>query len=150
MPESPAERCTQTIPCLGYADAHAAIDWLVRVLGADAHALYPGPDGRGVAHAELWFGRGCLMLGSLKEGRLPPTVPGQGAVYLVLESAEAVDALHDRAVAAGARIVVAPHDTDYGSHDFACLDVEGNFLAFGTYAPSREAPAAAETAAARG
>jgi uncharacterized glyoxalase superfamily protein PhnB len=149
MPESPTERCTLTIPCLGYADAHAAIDWLVRVLGADAHAVHPSPDG-GVAHAELWFGGGCLMCGSIKAGGPPPTVPGQGAVYLVLESAAAVDALHDRAAAGGARIVIAPRDTDYGSHDFACLDLEGNFLAFGTYAPSREAPATAESAAARG
>lgn len=149
MPQSPAEHGTQTIPCLGYADAHAAIDWLVRVLGADAHAVYPDPGG-GVAHAELWFGGGCLMCGSLKAGGLPPTVPGQGAVYLVLANAGAVDALHDQAVAGGARIVITPRDTDYGSRDFACLDLEGNFLAFGTYAPSRAAPAAATSAAAQG
>ncbi len=47
-----------------------------------------------------------------------------------------VDALHARAVAAGARIVVSLRDTDYGSHDFGCADPEGNFWGFGTYAPS--------------
>ena len=48
------------------------------------------------------------------------------------------DSLHDRAVvAAGAEIIVGPHDTDYGSREFA-RDPEGNRWSFGTY---RESPA---------
>jgi uncharacterized glyoxalase superfamily protein PhnB len=43
------------------------------------------------------------------------------------------DALHARAVIAGAQITAAPHDTDYGSRDFAARDPEGNRWSFGTY-----------------
>ena len=35
--------------------------------------------------------------------------------------------------AAGAEIIAGPHDTDYGSHDFAAADPEGNRWSFGTY-----------------
>jgi uncharacterized glyoxalase superfamily protein PhnB len=135
MSAPPIARCSHAIPCLSYADAHAGIDWLVNALGAEARQVHAGPDGS-VAHAELWFGDACVMLGSLRKDALPPTVPGQGAIYVVAPSREAVDALHERAVAAGARIVISLRDTDYGSHDFGCLDSEGNFWDFGTYAPA--------------
>jgi uncharacterized glyoxalase superfamily protein PhnB len=128
-------RCTQSVPCVAYADAPAAIGWLERALGARVGERHAGPDGVSIAHAELWFGDACVMMGTHKGGDRPPTRPGEGVVYLVAESRETVDALHDRAVAAGARISIALCDTDYGSHDFACLDPEGNFWSIGTYAP---------------
>ena len=134
MSDNPAAKSTHAIPSLRYTDARAGIDWLVATLGADARGVYPAPDGS-IAHAELWFGKGCVMLGSLKPDGTPPTMPGQGCVYIVADSAASVDALHERAVAAGARIVVSLRDTDYGSHDFGCADPEGNFWGFGTYAP---------------
>jgi uncharacterized glyoxalase superfamily protein PhnB len=135
IPAVPAVRATHAIPCLRYADATAAIAWLVDVLGAEARQVHRGADGT-VAHAELWFGDGCVMLGSMRDDALPPTRPGQAAVYVVAGSAAAVDALHARAVAAGASIVISLRDTDFGSHDFGCLDPEGNFWGFGTYAPA--------------
>jgi uncharacterized glyoxalase superfamily protein PhnB len=46
-----------------------------------------------------------------------------------------VDALHERAKAAGAEVVMEPMDTDYGSRDFAIRDPEGNLWNFGTYRP---------------
>jgi uncharacterized glyoxalase superfamily protein PhnB len=82
------------------------------------------------------FGKGCVMAGTLKNDGAPPTAPGQGSSYIVADSAATVDALHTRALAAGARIVVSLRDTDYGSHDFGCLDPEGNGWGFGTYAPA--------------
>lgn len=143
LPPLPAARPTHAVACLRYADAHAAIAWLVDVLGAEARQLHPGPDGA-VAHAELWFGDGCVMLGSFANAAIPPTRPGEGAVYVVAGTPEAVDARHERAVAAGARIVIPLHDTDYGSRDFGCADPEGNFWGFGSYAPApHPAPAVA-------
>jgi uncharacterized glyoxalase superfamily protein PhnB len=41
--------------------------------------------------------------------------------------------LHARVAAAGAEIIDKPHDTDYGSHDFALRDPEGSRWSFGTY-----------------
>lgn len=128
--------CLQAIPSVSYADARAAIAWLTHALGADAGAVHTDPSGATVVHAELWFGQACIMVGTLRDDGRPPTRPGQALLYLVVDSAQAVDALHVRADAAGARITMPPHDTDYGSHDFGCLDPEGNLWAFGTYAPS--------------
>ncbi|GJG89152.1 hypothetical protein tb265_43330 [Gemmatimonadetes bacterium T265] len=133
---APALRFTHAIPGVRYRDAHAAVAWLVDALGAEAGPVYEGPDGT-VAHAELWFGDACVMLGSLKDDGVPPTRPGEAHVYVVVGTPGGVDALHARAVAAGARVVRPPHDTDYGSHDFGCVDPEGNVWNFGTYVPAR-------------
>lgn len=131
---APAPRVTGAIPCLAYADARTSIKWLVDTLGADARHVYDGPD-NSVMHAEVWFGNCCVMMGSLKESPYPPNKTGETAIYLVVESAAEVDRLHDQAVRHGAKIAITLRDTDYGSHDFAVYDPEGNFWSFGTYAP---------------
>src|SRR5579875_1569161 len=51
------------IPALRYRDAHAALEWLERVLGFTRQALYEGPN-HTVAHAQLTRGGGMVMLGS--------------------------------------------------------------------------------------
>ena len=135
---------THAIPCLTYDDAPGAIRWLVEVLGAEARHVYPG-SGDTVAHAELWFGAACVMLGSRKDSGLPDGT-GRGTVYLVVATPEAVDALHARAAASGTRIVNALRDTDYGSREFACRDPEGNAWSIGTYAPAAPAAGAAAPA----
>ncbi len=43
------------------------------------------------------------------------------------------DALFARAAAAGAEVVRALRDEDYGSHGFTVRDPEGNAWSFGTY-----------------
>ena len=45
------------------------------------------------------------------------------------------DAHHDRAVAAGAKVVRPLADLDYGSRDDAARDPEGNLWSFGTHRP---------------
>ena len=59
---------------------------------------------------------------------------GLGWSYVVVP-AEDIVALHDRAVAAGAEVVMELTDTDYGSRDFSVRDPEGNLWSFGTYQP---------------
>jgi uncharacterized glyoxalase superfamily protein PhnB len=85
-----------------------------------------------VVHAELaWPLGGGLMLGSAREGADEWALePGTCGCYVVTDDP---DALHDRAVAAGATITTPLHDTDYGSRDFAAQDPEGNRWSFGTY-----------------
>ena len=55
-------RCT-IIPSLRYRDALAAIDWLCRAFGFEKHAVHA--DGDIVHHAQLVFGNGMIMLGSV-------------------------------------------------------------------------------------
>ena len=132
-------------PTLRARDANALIPWLTDVLGFTETVCYRDDAGR-VAHAELaWPTGGGLMLG---DAPADPTTadpwalePGSAGVYLVLPDAAAVDALHARALAAGATEVRAPFDTDYGSHDTAVRDPEGNLWTFGTYrGPGAERP----------
>jgi uncharacterized glyoxalase superfamily protein PhnB len=132
----------QTIfPALRYRDARAAIAWLERAFDAKPHAVYDADDGT-VAHAEVLFGDNILMLGNSRDDaysvRSPQDTNGVTAgIYVVLADAAAIDALHERAKAAGATITSAPADTDYGSHDFSAKDCEGHPWTFGTYHPLR-------------
>ena len=119
-------------PVLKYDDAHAAIDFLERAFGMERREVHEDESGK-VVHAELRFGDDVVMLGSSGAGD-PVFNQGIGrtTVYVVVDE---VDPLHDRAKQAGAEIVLAPTDQDYGSRDFAARDPEGNIWSFGTYRP---------------
>ena len=56
--------------------------------------------------------------------------PGTFGGYAVIDDP---DALYERAVAAGATVVVPPSAPDYGGRTFAVLDPEGNHWSFGDY-----------------
>ena len=123
---------TQKIfPVLRYGDAHAAIDWLTRAFGFDTHEKHDTPDGS-VAHAELTLGAGIVMIGSV--GPAQPGNPWPAARQGLYVTVTAVDALHDRAKAAGADIVSPLKDQEYGSREFGARDLEGHLWGFGTYA----------------
>lgn len=112
-----------------YRDAQAAIDWLERAFGFDRHVVYEDPNGS-VAHAELRYGEGIVMLGTWR-GDTDPRQPGQGWAYVTVES---IDEHHQRATDAGAEIVEELQTHDYGSF-YAARDLEGNLWSFGTYRP---------------
>jgi uncharacterized glyoxalase superfamily protein PhnB len=127
------------IPALRYRDAEAAIEWLCSVLGFTRHVVFAGENGT-INHAELRLGNGMIMLGSVKDdeygrGFTPPTELGgveTRSVYIVVPDA---DAVHARAVAAGAEIVKPLRDTPYGSREFAVKDPDGHSWSVGTYDP---------------
>jgi uncharacterized glyoxalase superfamily protein PhnB len=127
------------IPCLRYRDAPAAIEWLCRVFGFEKHLVVPNPDGT-IAHAQLVFGNGMIMLGSAVDsefGRMtkqPEDIGGAEtqSPYVVVADA---DAIYARAKAAGAAIVRDVQDEDYGGRGFGCRDLEGHLWFFGTYDP---------------
>jgi uncharacterized glyoxalase superfamily protein PhnB len=117
-------------PVLKYDDARAAIDFLERAFGFERLQVHEG-EGDAVAHAEMRLGDDVIGLSSTGVGD-PVFEQGRGrtTVYVAVDD---VDGLHDRATAAGAEIVMAPADQDYGSRDFAARDPEGNVWSFGTY-----------------
>jgi uncharacterized glyoxalase superfamily protein PhnB len=127
----------QTIfPALRYRDAQAAIEWLERAFGFEPRMVVDGESGT-VAHAELVHGDAMIMLGTARppdadeySAAAPP--PGGSALYMVVADP---DAHHERARAAGAEIVRAPQDTDYGAREYSARDLEGNVWSFGTYQP---------------
>ena len=121
----------QVWPSLRARDARALIAFLVAAFGFEERVVYG--DDTTVQHAELvWPEGGGVMLGSRAgdASDADVTAPGGSSAYVVTDHP---DALHDRAVAAGATITRPLHDTDYGSRDFAARDPEGNLWSFGTY-----------------
>jgi uncharacterized glyoxalase superfamily protein PhnB len=78
------------------------------------------------------------MVSSRTEGPSPFDT-GRACLYLVVDDP---DALHRRAVAAGAEIVMPLTDQAYGSREFAARDPEGNVWCCGTYRPAPVTPVA--------
>jgi uncharacterized glyoxalase superfamily protein PhnB len=135
-----AKNTTATvIPCLRYRNAPAAIEWLCQTFGFEKQLVVPHEDGT-IAHAQLSFGNGMIMLGSVVDsefGRLmkqPDEIGGAEtqSAYLVVADA---DAIYERAKAAGAEIVLEIKDEDYGGRGFSCRDLEGHLWSIGTYDP---------------
>jgi len=139
MSNLPKNTKATVIPCLRYRDAPAAIEWLCRAFGFEKQLVVPNQDGT-IAHAQLSFGNGMIMLGSVLDtefGRLmkqPDEIGGSEtqSAYVIVSDA---DALYARAMAAGARIVMDIKDEDYGGRGFTCRDLEGHLWNFGTYDP---------------
>jgi uncharacterized glyoxalase superfamily protein PhnB len=128
------------IPSLRYRDAPAAIDWLCRAFGFEKQAVYTDDNGL-VQHAQLVFGNGMIMLGSVANGSAwdtriaqPDEIDGretQCAYVIVADCA----AHHARAKAADAEIVDKLETKDYGGAGYSCRDLEGHRWSFGSYDP---------------
>ncbi|MGC4004903.1 MAG: VOC family protein [Pirellulales bacterium] len=140
--QAPPSFPSSLIPCLWYRNAQHMIEWLSRVFGLSVKMVVPDGQG-GVAHAELTHAGGMIMLGSVKAADanpyaavmvMPDEVAGRQTqtIYLVVPDA---DAVHDRAVASGAAIVIPIKDEDYGGRGFTCRDIEGHVWSVGTYDP---------------
>lgn len=117
-------------PCTSYADAPAAIRFLVEAFGFVETLVVPGEKDREIVHAELrWPEGGGVMLGSSCEdsefGQLTRT-----SNYVVTDHP---DELFKRATDAGAEVVRELRDEDYGSRGFTVRDPAGNVWSFGTY-----------------
>ena len=128
------------IPCLRYREAPAAIDGLCEVFGFERHLVVPNDSG-GIAHAQLSFGNGMVMVASADQEseygdlvNLPDQVGGveTQSPYLVVNDA---DAVYERAKAAGAQIIIEIKNEDYGGRGFTCRDLEGRLWNVGTYDP---------------
>ena len=108
------------------------IAFLDSAFGEERHVFETADDGS-VAHAELRFGNGIVMVGSAKPD-LPATrgagAPGEG-IYVVVDD---IDAHYERARDAGAEIVSELRDLGY-SREYSASDPEDNRWHFGTYQP---------------
>ena len=141
MPIVPKPTKTTVVPCLRYRNAPEAIEWLCQTFGFVKRAVHLNDDGT-VAHAQLIFGNGMIMLSSVEKvasdwGRLlkqPDEIGGAEtqSAYLIVDDA---DMVYASAKAGGARIAVEIKDEDYGGRGFGCYDLEGHLWSFGTYDP---------------
>lgn len=127
------------IPGLRYRNAAAAIGWLCDAFGFEKNLVVPG-DNNTIAHAQLTFGSGMIMLGSARESdhrfsiQQPDQISGAETQFPYVIVADC-DAHYARAKAAGAQIVMDIHDEGHGGRGYACRDLEGHLWYFGSYNP---------------
>ncbi len=127
------------IPFIQYHDAPGAIAWLQRAFGFKPHLVVSGED-NAVAHAQLLLGeRNMLMASSRKAGGVAAQAKSDASaaagIYVVVDDP---DAHYQRALQAGAEMVMDIEDQDYGGRGYTCLDIEGNLWSFGSYDPFAE------------
>ncbi len=136
MPVRPA-----ITPCLVYADASAAIDFLCAAFGFSRHAVHEDADTGTIHHAELVLDGNIIMLSSASphsRGRFSMAPIGESGgvapmcICVVLNDP---DTHHARAAAAGATIIAPPHDNAYGGRSYEAKDCEGIVWSFGSYDP---------------
>ena len=114
------------IPLLACSDIAGEHDFLVRVLGFESGGVERTPDGA-VVHAEVRAGHRRVWLHRADEagGLLSPHQAGAASGGIVVHVAD-VDAHYERARAAGAEVLYAPRDEDYGQREYGVRDPEGH------------------------
>ena len=102
-------------PMFIFKDARKAIDFYKRAFGAEERFVMPGPDGKGVMHAELKIGTSIIMMGeenpdySCKSAETIGISPVSFCMYI-----ENVDEAFKIAVDAGCEVRMAVDDMFWG------------------------------------
>lgn len=102
-------------PMFVFKDARKAMDFYKRAFGAQERFVMPGPDGKGVMHAELLIGDSIIMMGEehpQEPCKSAETLGGSPvSFYLYLTN---VDEAFRTAVAEGAEIRMPVQDMFWG------------------------------------
>ena len=113
-------------PMFIFKDAGKAIDFYNRAFGAEVRFVMPGPDGKGVMHAEVRIGTSIIMMGEENSdcpNKSAETTGGSPvSFYIYLEN---VDEAFKRAVEAGSRIQMPVEDMFWGDRMGTVLDPFG-------------------------
>ena len=139
MSKAEAPTKTAVIPTLRYKDGKTAIARLCSAFGFEKNLVVPDTSCE-IAHAQLTFGNGMIMLGSARNNEFHNLVKspaesggiGSQSVYIFVA---AIDEHYAKAVKAGAEVVMAIKDEDYGGRAYSCRDPEGHVWNFGSYDP---------------
>ncbi|MFQ5429714.1 MAG: VOC family protein [Phycisphaerae bacterium] len=121
-------------PQIVVKDGEAAIAFYRKAFGAEELCRMPGPDGRGVMHAEIKIGDSIIMLNDEFPGcgpRAPTSLSGSSSVvHLYVED---VDAVFDRAIQAGGKAIMPVSDTFWGDRYGMLTDPSGHFWSVSTH-----------------
>jgi PhnB protein len=120
-------------PYLFIKGAAAAIEFYKNVFGAKERMRMPGPDGR-IMHAELQIGDSIVMLSdeNAAMGALSPESVGGASSGLNVYIAD-VDAVINKAVGLGARLVRPVKDQFYGDRSGSIIDPFGHIWSVATH-----------------
>jgi PhnB protein len=114
-------------PYLVAEDGPALLDFVKQAFGAEETLRAETPNG---VHGEMRIGDSMLMMGGGIPGVKSPTSFHPNALHVYVEDA---DAVVQKAVAAGATLVDAPRDQDYGERSGTVKDAAGNFWYIATH-----------------
>jgi PhnB protein len=120
-------------PYLVCKGAEKAIEFYTRAFGAKELVRMPGPEGR-IMHAEVTIGSSVLMLAdeNPERGAISPATLG-GATGSIMLYTDDVDAVQQRAVAAGAKEVMPVTDMFWGDRMGNIIDPFGQSWAIATH-----------------
>ncbi len=113
-------------PMFMYKDARKAIEFYKKAFGAVERFSMPGPDGKGVMHAEVLIGNSLIMMGdenpreSCKSAETVGCSPVSFYIYV-----EDVDEAFDRAVKAGGHVRMPVQEMFWGDRAGALEDPFG-------------------------
>ena len=113
MTNRSAPPCIVT-PVVAYPDVAAAVDWLGRAFGFRVRLRI------GNHRTQLWFGSACVVAGEAGDSNQWAT---RSSVLLRVND---VDALCERAVSQGARLLHAPQTHVYGERQATLEDFAGH------------------------
>jgi PhnB protein len=108
-------------PYLTVADVHAELDFIKNVFAGEG-TVY-GLGSAGGFHSEYKIGDSMLMVGGGGQGSKWKGTPAPASLHIYVED---VDAVYERALAAGATSLHPPADQPYGERSAAFRDVGGN------------------------
>lgn len=120
-----------------YRDPHAAVRWIIDVLGFElVRDFHHEGD---ITHAELKRGDAVVCVQRDDRGYDVPAPKGDcvgSGLYVILARSDII-AIHERAVAHGSTVLVAPGTTPWGNFRTELLDPEGRQWSIGTYRPGQ-------------
>lgn len=132
------------IPALQYRDAHKALEWFCNVLGCEKKLVVPAGE-HGIAHAQLSIGSGMIMMSSFSDSEYskhmtaPEDAGGKNTQScLIYVADDEIEAHYNRAVAAGAEMLVSLREEEYGGRYYSVRDTEGHLWSIGSYDPYAE------------
>lgn len=120
-------------PYLAVNDASSAIEFYKSGFGATERMRLPMPDGK-IGHAEIKIGNAIVMLAdeNAESGHVSPQTLGGSTVKLHMY-VEDVDAFFEKAVAAGAKILIPIADQFYGDRSGRLEDPFGHVWLVSTH-----------------
>ena len=126
MPKPIPEGFTSVTPVFVFKDCRKALDFYKQAFGAQELFAMPGPDGKGIMHAELKIGNSILMMGDEHPQMSCKSVETMGGsplnLYLYVEN---VDQAYRRALEAGAKELMAVEDMFWGDRTGTVQDLFG-------------------------
>ena len=133
MAKAIAQGFHSVTPMIVFKDVRKAIEFYKRALGAVERFVMPGPDDKGVMHAEILIGNSIIMMS--EENPQNPcksaeTAGGSPVNFYIYT--EAVDEAFKKAVEAGAEVKMPVQDMFWGDRVATFKDPEGYTWMFAT------------------